>query len=358
MGIIVNTVTRAQTLMRQCREAFGDDDVRLFQSRFISPDRACIEAQIVEWLGKPSDLTKRPEFKIIIGTQVLEQSLDIDFDVMFTDLAPMDLMLQRMGRLHRHGRLRPEGVREPVCYVLGASQDKFDRGASAIYGNCLLMRTKALLPDVITLPEDISPLVQDTYNFDLLPSEDIPQYNEAFKQYKQRIENKRARAKTYCLRDPQTSKISTVIGMLKTPADATAGEESVRDLEPTIEVILLQYGEDGYIHLLDDAFTPVAREEVPDEALAWEISKYRVSLPWNLCGRTDSQREMTVSALEAASETVAMWQKARYLKGELFLILDQNGENYDIEGFVISYHRAEGLVVIKNSNDDDIEEGA
>lgn len=350
VGIIVNTVARAQALMRQCREAFGDDAVQLFHSRFTAPDRANIETKITRWLGKVSETTMRPAFKIVIGTQVLEQSLDIDFDVMITDLAPMDLMLQRMGRLHRHVRLRPEGVREPVCYVLGASQEKFEAGASVIYGNCLLMRTKALLPDVITLPVDISQLVQDTYNFDFSPCS-ASSYDEAFKQYKKRIENKRSRAKTYCLRDPQTSKLSTVIGMLKTPADATAGEESVRDLEPTIEAILLQYGEDGYIHLLDDDFTPVAREEVPDDSLAWEISKYRVSLPWNLCGRTEAQREMTVSALECASETVSMWQKARYLKGEVFLILDAQGENHDIEGFVISYTKAEGLVVVKTPSD-------
>lgn len=356
IGIIMNTVSRAQTFAQECRKIFGNDAVLLFHSRFTSPDRARIEAQLTRWLGKPSPKTERPEFKIIIGTQVLEQSLDIDFDVMITDIAPMDLLLQRMGRLHRHNRSRPKGVEMPVCYILDKRAEKFERGASVIYGTCLLMRTQSLLPDKITLPDDISPLVQDTYNFDFNPCGDIPEYTEAKKQYDQRISNKRARAQTYCISDPQKGKLSSVLGMLKTAANASAGEEAVRDLENTLEVIVIQRCSDGYIHILDNEMTPVAREETPSNDLAWEISKYRVSLPMNLCGEANGQRERTISALEQSSNTVFTWLKARYLKGELFLILDENGENHDIDGFVISYTKENGLSVLKHQegNGDEI----
>ena len=356
IGIIVNTVSRAQFFARQFREIFGKESVLLFHSRFTSPDRASIENKLIRWLGKPSDTTVRPDFKIIIGTQVLEQSLDIDFDIMFTDLAPMDLILQRLGRLHRHDRKRPDGVQTPKCYILGDSEETFERGASVIYGNCLLMRTRALLPDIIILPDDISQLVQDTYNFDLNPCKEIDDYKDALKIYNKRIENKRARAETYCLADPSKSRLSTVLGLLKTPADASAGEEAVRDLENTIEVIVIQKCEDGYIHILDDNMTPIAREEIPSPDVAWEISKYRVSLPMNISGNTNGQRDLTIASLETASETVAMWQKARYLKGELFLILDEKGQNHDIAGFEVAYSKSDGLSV--NKSPENYEEGA
>ena len=53
-----------------------------------------------------------------IGTQTLEQSLDIDADFLITDLSPVDVLLQRIGRLHRHDLPRPEGFAEPRCLVL------------------------------------------------------------------------------------------------------------------------------------------------------------------------------------------------------------------------------------------------
>lgn len=73
-----------------------------------------VEAQ----LGKTRQDTKG---RVIIGTQTLEQSLDIDADLLITDLCPMDVLLQRLGRMHRHARPdaeRPEGYRLPHAWVL------------------------------------------------------------------------------------------------------------------------------------------------------------------------------------------------------------------------------------------------
>ena len=72
----------------------------LFHARFAMGDRLGIEHTVLEKFGKNSTPEKR-RGKILVATQVVEQSLDLDFDLMITDLAPMDLIIQRAGRLHR-----------------------------------------------------------------------------------------------------------------------------------------------------------------------------------------------------------------------------------------------------------------
>ncbi|MDO8458508.1 MAG: CRISPR-associated helicase Cas3' [Burkholderiaceae bacterium] len=87
-------------------------------SRYSRLDRPLLDKEVETQLGK-----QRQDFKgrVIIGTQTLEQSLDIDADLLISDLCPMDVLLQRIGRLHRHARPdeeRPEGFRQPRAWVL------------------------------------------------------------------------------------------------------------------------------------------------------------------------------------------------------------------------------------------------
>lgn len=87
-------------------------------SRYSRQDRPLLDKAVEDQLGK-----KRQDFngRVIIGTQTLEQSLDIDADLLITDLCPMDVLLQRLGRLHRHLRPdheRPESCRQPFAWVL------------------------------------------------------------------------------------------------------------------------------------------------------------------------------------------------------------------------------------------------
>lgn len=87
-------------------------------SRYSRQDRPLLDKAVENQLGK-----ERKDFsgRVIIGTQTLEQSLDIDADLLITDLCPMDVLLQRIGRLHRHTRPdteRPEGFRQPRAWVL------------------------------------------------------------------------------------------------------------------------------------------------------------------------------------------------------------------------------------------------
>ena len=83
-------------------------DPCLFHARFALVDRLTIERQVVSTFGKDGGPGDR-EGRVLIATQVVEQSLDLDFDALITDLAPMDLLIQRAGRLWRHDHRGREG---------------------------------------------------------------------------------------------------------------------------------------------------------------------------------------------------------------------------------------------------------
>jgi len=101
---IRNTVDDAIAAFELLRQAgVSVDDLILFHARFALADRLTIEEQVLKGFGPKSSMESRAR-KILVGTQVLEQSLDLDMDVMLSDLAPVDLLIQRAGRLCRHVR--------------------------------------------------------------------------------------------------------------------------------------------------------------------------------------------------------------------------------------------------------------
>lgn len=174
--IIRNTVALAQeTYLRMkslCRDrgiSFG-----LLHSRFPRFMRDENEGAWMEKLGKSNE--SRPSGCILVATQIVEQSVDIDADLLVTDLAPIELILQRIGRLHRHQRTRPAGFEQPRCVVLMPevdwSQDlktiRSALGPSAwVYPPFSLFQAERVisqLPDgTITLPRDIRPLVEEAF---------------------------------------------------------------------------------------------------------------------------------------------------------------------------------------------------
>lgn len=100
---IRNTVDSAISTYRQVRKRLDADHVHLFHSRFTRSDRNRIENDVLQRFGAASTPSERSGH-VLIATQVVEQSLDLDFDVLITDLAPIDFILQRAGRWRRHRR--------------------------------------------------------------------------------------------------------------------------------------------------------------------------------------------------------------------------------------------------------------
>lgn len=188
MGLaLVNTVQRAQELYALFPEGVSlqwsgkevgkrlDDgtEVYLFHARFPADQRQVREQRVLDIFGKFGGAhgELRSGRKILIATQVAEQSLDLDFDVIATDLAPIDLLLQRAGRLWRHPRSR-RPVPRPALLVAGLAGDapeNFGRPLwwSAVYAESVLLHTWYLLRQPehrqIMLPDDIDTLVQAVY---------------------------------------------------------------------------------------------------------------------------------------------------------------------------------------------------
>ena len=128
IAVLLNTVCRTQKLFKLINEKTEQENdkycITLFHSRFMLKDRNKIEEDVKKRYGKGSGEDKE-KIKIVIATQVIEQSLDLDFDVMFTDFAPIDLLLQRAGRVHRHNRSwRPAGLEKPSLKILITPEDE------------------------------------------------------------------------------------------------------------------------------------------------------------------------------------------------------------------------------------------
>ena len=129
VAVLRGTVGRAQATYKTLRERNPEGKTVLLHSRFTAEDRTEKEKYLLAALGKnPSDPEhpnpNRPGQLTVVATQVLEQSLDIDFDCMVTDVAPAEALLQRVGRLHRHrcnDPVRPRVFRTPRVVVEGYS---------------------------------------------------------------------------------------------------------------------------------------------------------------------------------------------------------------------------------------------
>jgi CRISPR-associated endonuclease/helicase Cas3 len=186
--VLLNTVRTAQETyeaLATLKETLPENTERyLFHARFPADRRDDIEKEVIKRFG-PNEEDKtlpnpeRPKHAILIATQVVEQSLDVDFDVFVTEIAPIDLLLQRSGRLHRHDANK--GLRyghgTPELHILLPSlpiKGEQPFGATQIvYPLALLLRTLALLSEAraaFKLPMDFRDLIEACYGHEPLPA--------------------------------------------------------------------------------------------------------------------------------------------------------------------------------------------
>src|SRR5206468_3996626 len=117
-----------------------ETEKELFHARFTAGRREKTAREVIAKFGK--DSTIRPARYVLIATQVVEQSLDVDFDEMISEIAPIDLLLQRSGRLHRH---RERSYPLVLRLLLPAAGDLKFGGTERVYDRYVLLRTLALV---------------------------------------------------------------------------------------------------------------------------------------------------------------------------------------------------------------------
>ena len=321
IAVIVNTVDRAQTLYSMLEDTVGDAaEVLLYHARFPADERQAIERTVLARFGKECE---RPERAILIATQVAEQSLDVDFDAMITDLAPVDLVLQRAGRLHRHPRQRPEAHREPVLYVAGlAGEAPPDLTATRwkyVYQPYILLRSWQQLrkQSVIRLPQDIDSLVQAVY--DAAPADEgaevatAQDQDAAYGQYLAEMQEMRQRMHNVAL-DADAPDLFALIDIPQAREAGEGGLEVVTRLgEESLAVVPLWVSEAGWRERPDAPPFDPQRPLERDRARAVYTRQLRVS------------RKALIKTLKAQARPPA-FAESPYLRDLWPLLLDAKGE--------------------------------
>ena len=371
--VVRDTVQRAQHTYDVLKKAFGDAmDVSLDHARYMACDRSAIDTRLMERFGK--DSTPATRQGIVVATQVVEQSLDVDFDLMVTDIAPADLILQRAGRLHRHCRgegecNRPEPLRQAQLYISGMEScdieqpPVFAKSIESVYEQFFLMRTAALMglcdsePVTLRLPQDIPQLVQGVYDVDRDCCPDAWHSNErdARGELRKHVWDSEKKAAQFRIFRPDEARSPYSLGdWLKkcmpdpdTAHDRTSRQAraSVRDSDDSFEVLLLQKDNEGNLclpawvddspqRMLANGFEPMAAKQVR-AALACSITLGASSLCWQ---NLDAVIAFLESPQNVPEEWFTLMQQHRELSGQLPIVLDAAG-NTTIQVYDKKYNK-------------------
>ena len=229
---IENTVAEAQERYRlmSARAREIHVDCGLLHSRFLKIDRIVLEERWVNLYGKKGISERYLQGRILIGTQLLEQSLDIDADFLVTRLCPTDMLLQRLGRLWRHNITRVESaIREawilaPTLVAAIENPKKAFGKTAKVYSPYVLCRSLEVWQSrpFVTVPTEIRTLIEATYS-------DRCEIEDALARYKNELEKKRDELKQFAL-----------IGLSQGGKTLPENKASTRySEEDTVEVLLL-----------------------------------------------------------------------------------------------------------------------
>ncbi len=194
VGIICDTVMTAQQLYRGYSKNYK---TILLHSRYTPKDRHKLEEEVERVLGKKSTPEQRAGV-IFIATQVAEQSLDFDVDLMITEPAPIDNLLQRAGRLFRHERTRPDCIKEPELWIM----DEILNNGDVVYPQFLREKMAEVLSAETCIVQDkLAEWVNAGYELD---------NSKECRAYLEKLQGERTEAENYALLVPNAKRKKSV----------------------------------------------------------------------------------------------------------------------------------------------------
>jgi len=267
-AVICNTVDRSIEVYKHLRDNLRDTECLLFHARTLQMWRREREKEVIRNFGKRMPQEKdaegnflnpdRPHRAVLVATQVIEQSLDLDFDIMISEIAPIDLLLQRCGRLHRHPRRRPKGLELPRFVILcdadrdGPPPESFGKNIEHVYDRYILLRTWITLrgKEEIEVPGEMEPLIEETYG-KLPPLNNEPWENALFDAHVLSnvvTNNSIGVARQIIVRPPDEPSelidyFNRALDDDEDPEKEFAVRAATRNSEPSIKVIFLSNGE-------------------------------------------------------------------------------------------------------------------
>ncbi|MFE9882311.1 CRISPR-associated helicase Cas3' [Streptomyces sp. NPDC005784] len=377
--VVRNTVRRVLETARVLQGRFGEGAVTVAHSCFVDIDRAQKDRDLLRRFGPPGRDTERPKDRhIVVASQVAEQSLDVDFDLLVSDLCPVDLLLQRMGRLHRHLRgqgqsERPERLRTARCLLTGADWAADVpapvRGSVAVYGRFALLRSAAvLLPHLeggsqspVQLPSDISPLVQSAYGIGPVgPAHWAEVLAEARSRFDEHRADQAERAAVFRLGEvgrPGRPLFGWVAAGVGDADDSRTGRAQVRDSRESLEVVVVQRRADGTLTTLPwlepdrrgrrRGGLELPQDQTPTPFAGRTAASCGLRLPLQF-----SYAETMDRAIEELEQLyLRAWQgkDSPWLSDQLILALDENCQTR-LAGFCLRYSPLDGLEVTGDRN--------
>ncbi len=335
VAVICNTVDRAQEVYRSLKRFFpnaaddGEPELMLFHARYPFEQRDLREKRALVRFGKEGasvDLgegnvreVKRPNRAVIVATQVIEQSLDLDFDLMVSEFAPVDLLLQRAGRLHRHERARPKHLAAPRMLLLTPGLrdgvPDFGGGTEAVYDRHILLRSWIAIADCkfVDVPGDVEQLIEFVYGENVACPENASE--SLRKVWTESESNLRAERRKY--------ETAAKKNRIPAPDDESLFEENASldednpDVHPTLQALtrLSEGPAVSVVALEADAlsFDP-DREPSRDETIAFLRCEVRIT-----------HRSLAPALLKDESRRPRGWRRSPLLSHHRLLRLDASG---------------------------------
>lgn len=363
VAIICNTVARSQELFELLSndEFFIGNDkidglpkVDLLHSHFRYRERKKIEERTLIRFGKEvgevqvsekgKTITKkvnRPGFAVLVSTQIIEQSLDLDFDLMISELAPIDLLLQRAGRLQRHKRENrpPQFADDPVLWIIKPQIDENDLpdfGKSIyVYSEHILLRTWLKIKEIpnIEVPGEIEGLIEFVYGKEeKCPDEKYAEiWNETELEMTDKLRKKKRKAEGSLIARSNNPNIfeNVILGLDEDNPDTHKSLQALtRDVEvPSVSVVILKINEISEVGLGKKPNRRTSEYLLKREA---KISKY----------------ELSYLILEDEELKPKAWKTSPLLRNHRLLKLNENNE-IDIGKYTIKLNELLGIVIEK-----------